>query len=231
MQGEKHRGKRWGKGWGTFSTFFVFFASGFISKTSYSRGIWSHELEGRGREQNEDLMIQIEIFRDLLYHLNTNRSMGLDRIQPSAEGAAGRSCQVTFNKLSVVLSNQGVPSWLEVGECANAHLLKRRKRTFREWWAYQSDLSAREGHGVILNVITWHVQDNQVTKPSQHGFMNVKSCLTSLIFYEKMTHLVDRGKTVHIIWTIENNLILFVTAFFWVKYCLTERIVHWIKIG
>ena len=32
------------------------------------------------REQNEALIIQREMFSDLLHHLNTYKSMGLDRI-------------------------------------------------------------------------------------------------------------------------------------------------------
>ncbi|GAB0187175.1 mitochondrial enolase superfamily member 1 [Grus japonensis] len=51
----------------------------------------------------------------------------------------------------------------------------------------------------ILSAITWHVQDNQVIRPSQHGFMKGRSCLTDLIsFYDKMTHLVDEGRAVDI---------------------------------
>ncbi|TRZ07059.1 hypothetical protein HGM15179_020050, partial [Zosterops borbonicus] len=37
---------------------------------------------------------------------------------------------------------------------------------------------------IILSAIMQHVQDNQVIKPSQHGFRKVKSCLTnSISFY------------------------------------------------
>ncbi|KAK4827164.1 hypothetical protein QYF61_015118 [Mycteria americana] len=39
---------------------------------------------------------------------------------------------------------------------------------------------------IILSAITWHVQDNQVIRPSQHGFTKGRSCLTNLIsFYDK----------------------------------------------
>ncbi|KAK4825724.1 hypothetical protein QYF61_002163 [Mycteria americana] len=48
---------------------------------------------------------------------------------------------------------------------------------------------------IILSAITRHVQDNQAVRPSQHGFMKGRSCLTNLIsFYDKMTLLVDEGK-------------------------------------
>jgi len=34
---------------------------------------------------------------------------------------------------------------------------------------------------ITLSVTTWHVQDSQGIRPSQHGFMNDGSCLTSLL--------------------------------------------------
>ena len=41
---------------------------------------------------------------------------------------------------------------------------------------------------VILSAIKSHIMDNQGIRPSQHGFMKGRSCLTNLIsFYDKMT--------------------------------------------
>ena len=38
---------------------------------------------------------------------------------------------------------------------------------------------------------------NQGIRPSQHGFMNGRSCFTNLIsFYDKVTHLMDEDKAV-----------------------------------
>ncbi|GAB0176423.1 mitochondrial enolase superfamily member 1 [Grus japonensis] len=55
---------------------------------------------------------------------------------------------------------------------------------------------------ITLNAITWHVQDNQVIRPSQHGFMKGRSCLTNLIsFYDKVIHLVDEGKAVDVVYS------------------------------
>ena len=52
---------------------------------------------------------------------------------------------------------------------------------------------------VILNSITWHVQDNHVIRPSQHGFMKGRSCLTSTMsLYNKMSCLVDKGKAIDV---------------------------------
>jgi len=43
-----------------------------------------------------------------------------------------------------------------------------------------------------------HVQDNQGIRPSQHGFMKGRSCLTNLIFHDQVTCLVDNGKAVDV---------------------------------
>ena len=43
------------------------------------------------------------------------------------------------------------------------------------------------------------VQENQENRPSQHRFMKGRCCLTTLIFYDQVTHLVDDGKAVDIV--------------------------------
>ncbi|GAB0209644.1 mitochondrial enolase superfamily member 1 [Grus japonensis] len=54
---------------------------------------------------------------------------------------------------------------------------------------------------IILSAIMRHVQDTQVIRPSQHGFVKGRSCLTNLIsFYDKVTHLVDEGKAVDVVY-------------------------------
>ncbi|GAB0207824.1 mitochondrial enolase superfamily member 1 [Grus japonensis] len=53
----------------------------------------------------------------------------------------------------------------------------------------------------ILGALTKCMQDNQGIRPSQHGFMKGRSCLTSLIsFYDLVTHLVDKRKAVDVIY-------------------------------
>ncbi|KAK4830893.1 hypothetical protein QYF61_013822 [Mycteria americana] len=46
-----------------------------------------------------------------------------------------------------------------------------------------------------------HVWDNQVIRPSQHGFMTGRSCWTNLTsFYDQVTHLADEGKPVVVVY-------------------------------
>jgi len=53
----------------------------------------------------------------------------------------------------------------------------------------------------LLSVLTRHVKDNEGIRPSQHGFMKGRCCLTSLIsFYDQVTHLVDEGKAVDVVY-------------------------------
>ena len=53
----------------------------------------------------------------------------------------------------------------------------------------------------VLKEITRHVWDNRGIRPSQHEFSKGRSCLTNLIsFYDLVTHLVDEGKAVDVVY-------------------------------
>ncbi|KAK4822208.1 hypothetical protein QYF61_011849 [Mycteria americana] len=58
----------------------AFFASVCNSQISYPQGIQPPEVEDRDREQNKAPVIQEEAVNDLLHHLDTHKSMGLDGI-------------------------------------------------------------------------------------------------------------------------------------------------------
>ena len=87
---------------------------------------------------------------------------------------------------------------------------------------------------IILSAIMQHVQDNQVIRPSQHGFMKGKSCLTNLIsFYDKVTRLVDEGKAVDVVYldfskafdTVSHSILLEKLA----AHGLDRRALRWVK--
>ena len=70
---------------------------------------------------------------------------------------------------------------------------------------------------IILGEIMWHVHGIQGIRPSQHGFMKGRSCLTNLIsFYDWVTRLVDEGKAVDVVYldfskafdTVSHNILL-----------------------
>ena len=53
---------------------------------------------------------------------------------------------------------------------------------------------------IVMREIVRHMQDNRGIRPSQHGLMKGKSCLTNLTsFYDLVTCLVDEGKAVDVV--------------------------------
>ena len=54
---------------------------------------------------------------------------------------------------------------------------------------------------IMSGAIMDQLKVNQGIRPSQHGLVNGRSCLTKLIsFYDKVTHLVDEGKAVDVVY-------------------------------
>jgi len=54
---------------------------------------------------------------------------------------------------------------------------------------------------IILGEITQLLHGIQGIRPSHHGFMKGRSCLTNLIsFYNWVTRLVDKGKAVDVVY-------------------------------
>jgi len=91
-----------------------------------------------------------------------------------------------------------------------------------------------------LSVLIGHVKDKQGIRPSQHGFMKGRSCLTNLIsFYDQITRLVDEVKAVDVIYldiskafdTVPHSILLEKLAahgldgctLHWIKNCLNGR--------
>ncbi|PKU49222.1 rna-directed dna polymerase from mobile element jockey-like [Limosa lapponica baueri] len=87
---------------------------------------------------------------------------------------------------------------------------------------------------IISSAITWHIQDNQEIRPSQHGFRKGRSCLTNLIsFYDKVTCLVDEGKAMDVVGldfskafdTVSHSILLEELA----AHGLGSHTFHWVK--
>ena len=87
---------------------------------------------------------------------------------------------------------------------------------------------------IIPGTIMDQLKVNQGIRPSQHGFMNSRSCLTNLIsFYDKVTRLVDEGKAVDVVYldfskafdTVPQNILVEKLA----AHGLDGRKLHWVK--
>ncbi|PKU39482.1 rna-directed dna polymerase from mobile element jockey-like [Limosa lapponica baueri] len=90
---------------------------------------------------------------------------------------------------------------------------------------------------IILSAITSHIMDNQGIRPSQHGFMKGRSCLTNLTsFYDKMTRLLHEGKAVDIVYldfrkafdTIPHRILMEKLAAHGLDECTICWIKHWL---
>ncbi|GAB0206301.1 mitochondrial enolase superfamily member 1 [Grus japonensis] len=180
----------------------AFFASVFNSQTTRPQGIQPPELEDRDREQNKPPMVQEEAVNDLLCHLDTHKSMGPDGIHL-------RVPRELAEELAKPLSIIYQQSWL-TGEVPDdwrlANVMPIYKKGQKEDPGNYRPVSLTSVPGkimerFILSALTRHVQDNQGIRPSQHGFMKGRSCLTNLIsFYDQVTRLVDEGKAVDVIY-------------------------------
>ncbi|GAB0209005.1 mitochondrial enolase superfamily member 1 [Grus japonensis] len=171
---------------------------------------------------------------DLLHHLDTHKSMGSDGIHP-------RILRELVEVLTKPLSIIHQQSWLtrEVPvDWKLANVMPIHKKGWKEdWRTYRlvtlTSVPGKVMEQIILSAIRWHVQDNQVIRSSQHGFMKGRSCLTNLIFYDKVTRLVDEGKAVDVVYldfskafdTISHSILLEKLA----AHGLDRCTLHWVK--
>jgi len=159
-------------------------------------------LEDREAVWNKPPIIQEEAVGDLLFNLDTHKSMGPDGIHP-------RVLRELLEELAKLLSIIDQQSWL-TGEVPDdwriiivtpIHKkgLKEDPRNYRP--VSLTSMLGKIMERFILSVLTGHVMDNQEFRPSQHGFMKVRSFFINLIsFYDQVTCLVDEGKAVDVVY-------------------------------
>ncbi|GAB0184011.1 mitochondrial enolase superfamily member 1 [Grus japonensis] len=126
---------------------------------------------------------------DLLHHLDTHKSMGLDGIHPRV---LRELVEVLTKPFSIIYQQSWLTEEVPVDwRLANVTPIYKKGR--KE--------PGKVMEQVIFNAITWHIQDNQVIRLSQPGFMKGRYCLTNLIsFCDKMTCLVDERKAVDVVY-------------------------------
>ncbi|GAB0203973.1 mitochondrial enolase superfamily member 1 [Grus japonensis] len=172
---------------------------------------------------------------DLLHHLETHKSMGQDGIHPRV---LRELVEMLIKPLSIIYQQSWLTREVPV-DWRLANVTPIYKKGQKEDLGNYRPVSLTSVLGkvieqFILNAITWHVQDNQGIRPSQHGFMKGRSCLTNLIsFYDKVTCLVGGGKAVDVVYldftkafdTISHSILLEkLTA-----HGLDGHILHWVK--
>ncbi|KAF4796682.1 hypothetical protein TURU_082069 [Turdus rufiventris] len=180
----------------------AFFASVFSGKTACTQDNCLPGLVNGVREQNGPPVIQEEAVRELLSLLDVHKSMGPDGIHP-------RVMKELADELVKLLSIIYQQSW-DTGEVPDdwklANVTPIHKKGGKEDPGNYRPVSLTSVPGkimeqFILSVITQHLQDGQGIRPSQHGFRRGRSCLTNLVsFYDQVTHLVDAGKAVDVVY-------------------------------
>ncbi|RMC09666.1 hypothetical protein DUI87_13452 [Hirundo rustica rustica] len=179
-----------------------YFASVFSEETTCLQDNCPPELVDGVREQNGPLIIEEVAVRELLKCLDIHKSMGPDGIHP-------RVMRELADELAKPLSIIYHQSWL-TGEVPDdwklANVTPIHKKGAKEDPGNYRPVSLTSVPGkimeqFILSVITQNLQDGQGIRPSQHGFRRGRSCLTNLIsFYDQVTHLVDAGKAVDVVY-------------------------------
>jgi len=159
-------------------------------------------LEDREGEWNKPLAIQDEVVNDLLCHLDIHKSMGPDGIHPRV---LRELVEELAKPLSIIYQQSGL-----TGEVPDDWRIASVTPIYKKGWKENrgnyrpvslTSVPGKIMEQFILSALNGHVKDNQGIRPSRHGFMKDRSCLTNLIsFYDQVTHLVDEGKPVDVIY-------------------------------
>ncbi|PKU33838.1 rna-directed dna polymerase from mobile element jockey-like [Limosa lapponica baueri] len=136
---------------------------------------------------------------DLLQHLDAHRSMGLDGIHPKV---LRELADVLTKPLSIAYQQSWLTREVPVDwRLANVMPIYKKEDPGDYRPVSLTSVPGKVMEQIILSAIMRHIPNNQVIRPSQHGFMKGMSCLTNLIsFYNKVTHLVDEGKAVDVVY-------------------------------
>ncbi|GAB0180201.1 hypothetical protein GRJ2_000485400 [Grus japonensis] len=136
----------------------AFFASVFNSKTSCFLGTQPPQLEDRDGEQNEAPIIQGEMVSDLLHHLDTHKSMGLDGIHPRV---LRELAEVLTKPLSIIYQQSWLTGEVPVDwKLANVTPIYKKEELGNYRPVSLTLVLGKVMEQIILSAITWHIQDN-----------------------------------------------------------------------
>jgi len=200
------------------------FAKVFDSQTGYSQGSQPPVLEDREEGQNKPPIIHEEAVNDLLCHLDTDMSVGLYGIHPRV---LRELAEELAKPLSIIYQQScltgEVPDEWRIALVTPIYKKGRNEDLGNYRPVILTSVAGKIMEPFILSVFMGHVKDNQGIRPSHHGFMKGRCCLTNLIsFYDQVTCLVDEGKTVDVLY------LDFSKAFDTVPYSILRR--NWLPM-
>ncbi|GAB0189217.1 mitochondrial enolase superfamily member 1 [Grus japonensis] len=139
---------------------------------------------------------------DVLHHLDTHKCMKLGGIHPRV---LRELAEVLTKPLPIIYQQpwltREVPVDWRLANVMPTHKKGQKEDPGNSWPVRLTSVPGKVMEQIILSAIMQQVQDNQVIRPSQHGFMKGRSCLTNLIsFYDKVTRLVGKGKAVDVVY-------------------------------
>ncbi|GAB0180679.1 mitochondrial enolase superfamily member 1 [Grus japonensis] len=109
---------------------------------------------------------------DLLHHLDTHKCMGLDGIHPRV---LRELTEVLTKPLSIIYQQcwltREVPVDWKLANVMSIHKKSQKEDPGKYRPVSLTLVPAKVMEQIILSAIMWHIKDNQVIRPSQHGFM------------------------------------------------------------
>jgi len=159
-------------------------------------------LADREGKWNKPPVIQDEAVNDVLCHLDTYKSVGLDGIHSRV---LRKLVEELAKPLSIIYQQSRltaeVPDDWRITSVTPIYQKGQKEDPGNYRPGSLTSVPGKIMEQFILSVLNGHEKDNQGIRPSQHGFMKGRYCLTNLIsFYDQVTYLMDKGKAVDIIY-------------------------------